>query len=65
MDWMFKETMEECRFDGVVSEELDCTDGAVEGSSLLGTAQGGRISFVALLLLLKTGPDSCNFLIKH
>ena len=47
MDWMFKETMEECRFDGVVSEELDCTDGAVEGSSLLGTAQGGRISFVA------------------
>ena len=43
MDWMFKEMMEICRFDVVVSVELDCTDGAVEGSSLLGTAQGGRI----------------------
>ena len=48
MDWMFKEMMEEFSCDGVVSVELHCTDGAVEGSSLLGTAQGGRISFVAV-----------------
>ena len=48
MDWMFKEMMEECRFYGVVSVELDCNDGAVEGSSLLGTALDGRISFVAV-----------------
>ena len=48
MDWMFKEMMKECKFDGVVSVELDCTDESVEGSSLLGTAQDGRISFVAI-----------------